>query len=80
MLYERGWYAVTESLVALTIFRDEFDVQFVALFAFLLFMKTFHWLSKERVDFVRRASDGGVACMHTEADEEKTDAALLFIV
>ena len=51
-LRERVWYTVTESLLALTIFRDEFDTSFVLLFVSLLFVKVFHWLAADRVESV----------------------------
>ena len=44
---------MTESLLALTIFRDEFDTSFVILFVSLLFLKVFHWLAGDRVEMVR---------------------------
>lgn len=49
---ERSWYAVTETCLAFTVFRDDFSPKFVALFTLLLFLKSFHWLAEERVDFV----------------------------
>eukprot|EP01135_Chromosphaera_perkinsii_P011709 Nk52_evm32s2474 gene=Nk52_evmTU32s2474 len=54
-LYERSWYAVTETCLAMTIFRDEFNVRFVAMFTLLLFVKIFHWLAKDRVDFMEQS-------------------------
>lgn len=51
-LYERSWFAITETCLAMTIFRDEFDVRFITLFALLLFCKLFHWLAQDRVDFM----------------------------
>ena len=51
-LHERMWYAVTESLLAMTIFRSEFDSSFVILFGTLLLLKAFHWLTADRVDYV----------------------------
>ena len=51
-LIERSWYAVTETCLAFTVFRDDFSPRFVALFTLLLFLKCFHWLAEERVDFV----------------------------
>lgn len=53
-LYERSWFAVTETCLAMTIFRDEFDTRFVAIFTLLLFLKIFHWLAQDRVDYVCR--------------------------
>lgn len=51
-LQERGWFAITETLLALTIFKDEFDSSFVLLFVSLLFLKVFHWLAGDRVELV----------------------------
>jgi hypothetical protein len=55
-LYEKSWFAVTETALAMTIFRDEFDVKFVALFLGLLGVKIFHWIMADRVDYVRSPS------------------------
>ena len=51
-LIERSWYAVTETCLAFTVFRDDFSPRFVALFTLLLFLKCFHWLAEDRVDYV----------------------------
>lgn len=51
-LMERSWYAVTETCLAFTMFRDDLSPKFVALFTLLLFLKSFHWLAEDRVDFV----------------------------
>lgn len=44
MIRERLSSAVMESLLALTIFREEFSTFFVAMFASLVFIKVMHWL------------------------------------
>ena len=36
-------------------FRDDFSPKFVALFTLLLFLKSFHWLGEDRVDFMERS-------------------------
>ncbi|KAI9598642.1 hypothetical protein BDF19DRAFT_493479 [Syncephalis fuscata] len=36
----------------MTVFRDDFDVPFLAAFAALLFVKIFHWLLQDRVEFM----------------------------
>ncbi|XP_031462979.1 E3 ubiquitin-protein ligase synoviolin-like, partial [Phasianus colchicus] len=54
-LMERSWYAVTETCLAFTVFRDDFSPRFVALFTLLLFLKCFHWLADDRVDFMERS-------------------------
>ncbi|XP_028272601.1 E3 ubiquitin-protein ligase synoviolin isoform X2 [Parambassis ranga] len=54
-LIERSWYAVTETCLAFTVFREDFSPRFVALFTLLLFLKCFHWLAEDRVDFMERS-------------------------
>ena len=54
-MIERSWYAVTETCLAFTVFRDDFSPRFVALFTLLLFLKCFHWLAEDRVDFMERS-------------------------
>jgi len=51
-LVEKIWYAVTETCLAFTVFRDDFSPKFIALFTLLLFLKSFHWLAEDRVDYV----------------------------
>ncbi|ORY89354.1 hypothetical protein BCR35DRAFT_300503 [Leucosporidium creatinivorum] len=55
-LQERGWFAVTETLLALTIFKDEFESSFVLLFVSLLFLKVFHWLASDRVEMMEQSA------------------------
>jgi hypothetical protein len=52
--YERLWYTITEALLAMTLFRDDLNTRFLALFTMLLVVKLFHWLAGDRVDVVRR--------------------------
>ncbi|XP_014288312.1 E3 ubiquitin-protein ligase synoviolin A [Halyomorpha halys] len=54
-LMERAWYTVTETCLAFTVFRDDFTPKFVALFILLFFLKSFHWLAEERIDFMERS-------------------------
>ena len=51
-LYERLKDAMMETCLAMTIFREEFDVRFVTLFSALLFVKSFHWIAGDRVDYM----------------------------
>jgi len=44
--------AVIESCLAMTVFREEFNSKFIGLFAVLLFLKIFHWLSRDRVEYM----------------------------
>lgn len=54
-LIERSWYAVTETCLAFTVFRDDFSPRFVAQFTMLLFLKCFHWLAEDRIDYMERS-------------------------
>ncbi|KAF9245005.1 hypothetical protein BU15DRAFT_85815 [Melanogaster broomeanus] len=64
-LYDRLWFFVTESLLAFTIFRDDFDIPFVLMFGFLLFVKSFHWLASDRVEWMdQRPYPGPPALFH----------------
>lgn len=51
-IYEKAWYAVTETCLAATIFRDDFDIRFIVMFGVLLFIKCFSWIGGGRVEFV----------------------------
>ncbi|KAG1771146.1 hypothetical protein EV702DRAFT_1181480 [Suillus placidus] len=51
-LYDRLWFFVTESLLAFTIFRDDFDIPFALMFGFLLFVRSFHWLASDRIEWM----------------------------
>ncbi|GAX73837.1 hypothetical protein CEUSTIGMA_g1287.t1 [Chlamydomonas eustigma] len=52
MIRERLSSTVMESLLALTIFREEFSSLFVAMFGTIIFIKVLHWLVQDRVDYV----------------------------
>ncbi|KAI8993321.1 hypothetical protein BDB01DRAFT_715922 [Pilobolus umbonatus] len=54
-LYEKSWYAVTETCLAMTIFREEFDLHFIIVFTTLLFLKIFHWLCQDRVEYMEQS-------------------------
>lgn len=53
LLHENVRYAITETCLALTIFRDEINFHVVVLFTSLVFLKVFHWLAQSRIEFVR---------------------------
>ena len=43
---------MTETFLAMTVFRDEFNTRFVVMFVSLLFVKCFHWICQDRIDYV----------------------------
>jgi len=53
-LTEKIWSTMMDTLLIMTVFREEFNSKFISFFVFLLFMKTFHWLSQDRVDFIQQ--------------------------
>lgn len=47
-MYENARYAITETCLALTVFRSDLTAMTIVLFTQLLFIKAFHWLSQAR--------------------------------
>jgi E3 ubiquitin-protein ligase synoviolin len=54
LLLDRAKYTVTETCLALTIFRNELTLQVLGLFGALLFVKSFHWLCSSRMDYLEQ--------------------------
>lgn len=52
LLHENVRYAITETCLALTIFREEINFHVMVLFTALVFLKIFHWLAQARIEFV----------------------------
>ncbi|RCV21344.1 hypothetical protein SETIT_4G131700v2 [Setaria italica] len=51
-LNEQSWREVVEILFAVTIFRQDFSVSFLAMVAALLLVKALHWLAGKRVEYI----------------------------
>ncbi|TYH53789.1 hypothetical protein ES332_D09G125300v1 [Gossypium tomentosum] len=51
-LNEQSWREVMEILFAITIFRQEFSVPFLAMVTALLLIKALHWLVQKRVEYI----------------------------
>ncbi|CAH0489096.1 unnamed protein product [Peronospora farinosa] len=54
LLHENVRYAVTETCLALTVFRDEISFHVMVLFTALVFLKIFHWLAQSRIEFIEQ--------------------------
>lgn len=54
-LMERTWYAIIDTCLAFTMFRDDLSPGFVAAFTIFFLLKGFHWLCEDRVDFMERS-------------------------
>ncbi|KAH6564096.1 hypothetical protein BASA60_010456 [Batrachochytrium salamandrivorans] len=55
-LYERCWSSIMDTCIAMTIFRYEFEWRFVVFFVFLLFVKVFHWICADKVDYMEQST------------------------
>lgn len=51
-LNEQAWRELMEILFAVTIFRQDFSVTFLAMVTALLFIKALHWLAQKRVEYI----------------------------
>ena len=51
-LYDRAWFAITETCLAMTMFREEIGVWFVLLFISLLVGKAWAWIGEGRVEIL----------------------------
>ncbi|CCU82682.1 RING finger protein [Blumeria hordei DH14] len=51
-LYEKGWFAVTETCLAMTIFREEVGAWFLVMFVGLLTGKVWGWIGDGRVEIL----------------------------
>ncbi|TPP65605.1 putative e3 ubiquitin ligase ixodes scapularis e3 ubiquitin ligase [Fasciola gigantica] len=53
-LVSQSWYAFFDMCLVFAFFQDELGTEFVFLFTILLFVRAFHWLIEERVDYMER--------------------------
>lgn len=60
-MWENTAYAIPETCLALTIFRDQLNPSVVGLFTTLLFCKIFHWLADARVEHIEQSQVGNTA-------------------
>ena len=51
VLYDKAKYSITETCLALTVFRHELTPPVILLFGSLVFVKGFHWLAKSRIEY-----------------------------
>jgi E3 ubiquitin-protein ligase synoviolin len=53
-LYEKGWFAVTETCLAMTIFREEVGPWFLVMFVALITGKVWGWIGDGRVEILEQ--------------------------
>ena len=53
-LYEKAWFAITETCLAMTIFREEVGAWFLVMFVCLLIGKVWGWIGEGRVEVLEQ--------------------------
>lgn len=64
-LYDKAWFAVSETLLAMTIFRDDIGMWFFAMFLCLLAGKVWQWIGEGRVEFLEQQPPTNPKLFHT---------------
>lgn len=54
LIYDRSKYSITETCLALTVFRQELSPTVFVFFGALIFVKIFHWLARFRLDHMEQ--------------------------
>ncbi|MCJ1477496.1 E3 ubiquitin-protein ligase synoviolin [Lambiella insularis] len=63
-LYEKAWFAVTETCLAMTIFREEVGGWFVVMFVSLLIGKIWGWIGEGRVEILEQQPPANPRLFH----------------
>ncbi|KAJ0421087.1 hypothetical protein BJY00DRAFT_115942 [Aspergillus carlsbadensis] len=63
-LYEKAWFAVTETCLAMTIFRGELGAWFLVMFVSLLVGKVWGWIGEGRVEFLEQQPPANPVLFH----------------
>lgn len=64
-LYDKAWFAVSETLLAMTIFRDDIGLWFFAMFLCLLAGKVWQWIGEGRVELLEQQPPANPRLFHT---------------
>ncbi|KAJ5719825.1 hypothetical protein N7493_006703 [Penicillium malachiteum] len=64
-LYERAWFAVTETCLAMTIFRGSLGGWFLVMFISLLVGKVWGWIGEGRVEYLEQQPPANPRLFHT---------------
>lgn len=64
-LYDKAWFAVSETLLAMTIFRDDIGMWFFTMFLCLLAGKVWQWIGEGRVEFLEQQPPADPRLFHT---------------
>jgi E3 ubiquitin-protein ligase synoviolin len=63
-LYDKAWFAVSETLLAMTIFRDDIGIWFFAMFLCLLAGKVWQWIGEGRVELLEQQPPASPRLFH----------------
>ncbi|KAI9048903.1 hypothetical protein LZ554_006756 [Drepanopeziza brunnea f. sp. 'monogermtubi'] len=63
-LYEKSWFAVTETCLAMTIFREEVGAWFLVMFVALLTGKVWGWIGDGRVEILEQQPPANPRLFH----------------
>ena len=64
-LYEKAWFAVTETCLAMTIFREEVGPWFLVMFTALVTGKVWGWIGEGRVEILEQQPPANPRLFHT---------------
>lgn len=64
-LYEKAWFAVTETCLAMTIFREEVGAWFLVMFTALVTGKVWEWIGEGRVEVLEQQPPLNPRLFHT---------------
>lgn len=64
-LYEKAWFAVTETCLAMTIFREEVGAWFLVMFTALVTGKVWQWIGEGRVEVLEQQPPANPRLFHT---------------
>ena len=63
-LYEKAWFAITETCLAMTIFREEVGAWFLVMFVALLIGKVWAWIGEGRVEVLEQQPPANPRLFH----------------
>ena len=63
-LYEKAWFAITETCLAMTIFREELGGWFVVMFVSLLIGKVWGWIGDGRLEILEQQPPANPRLFH----------------
>lgn len=75
-LYEKAWFAITETCLAMTIFREEVGAWFLVMFVALLTGKVWGWIGDGRVEILEQQPPANPRLFHIRLSISLTASVL----